>query len=169
MSILTPNSFNGGEQNIADISNQGVQENLQLFIDEYEVVFLNQLLGEALTSEFLSGLQEDPIPQKWADLKSNSDLLTMLKCFVYYWYIRNKVSVTTGTGEVKPKNENSSIVNAGNKMCRSWNKMVSKARSFTLDTTIYPEYVKPQWRSYHFWFYGCGVSDIYYPINNFNI
>lgn len=169
MTILKPSDFNGGEQAIADLSNEGARQNLQVFIDEYEIVFLRELLGLSLANEFYAGLQEDPIDQKWIDLRDTTDIKSMLKCYVYYWFIRNKITLTTGTGEVKPANENSYVTSAGEKLTRAWNKMSRNARLFDLSLTDYPTYYRPYWRCYYSWFYGCGVSEIYYPINTMNI
>lgn len=154
MSLLVPNDFNGGEQNIADISNIGTQQNLQVFIDEFEPVFFRKLLGTDLANDFIVGIELEPIPKKWIDLSNT--LKPMVKCYVYYWFIRNKVTLTSGTGEVKPQNENSIIVTGTNKMVKAWNKMVDNVHLFEPDTTIYTNYKK------------C-YTEIYKPINGFNI
>jgi len=170
MSILKPSDFNGGEQAIADLSNEGARQNLQVFIDEYEPVFLRELLGLTLANDFIAGLKVLPEPEdKWIELRDTTDVKSMIKCYVYYWFIRNKVTLTTGTGEVKANNENSTITSAGEKLARAWNKMSRNARNFDLSTVTYPEYVRPYWRNYYTWYWGCGVSEIYYPINTMNI
>lgn len=169
MSILTPNNFNGGEQNIADISNDGVQENLQVFIDKYEVKFLKELLGVTLANEFIAGLAEDPIEQKWIDLRDATDLKEMLKCYVYYWYTNYQITFSSGTGEVKAKNENSNMASAYPKMVLAWNQMVKMARVFDLSTEIYIDYVRPYWRRYESWFDGCEVNEIFYYKNRYGL
>lgn len=171
MSILKPSDFNGGEQAIADLSNEGARQNLQAFIDEYEIVFLRELLGLSLANEFYAAINiTDPAPdQKWIDLRDTTDIKPMLKCYVYYWFIRNKITLTTGTGEVKAKNENSTITFSGDKLVRAWNKMSNKARLFDISTVDYPTYVRPYWGRFYRWYNGCGISEIYYPINTMNI
>jgi len=169
MSILTPNSFNGGEQNIADISNDGVQENLQVFIDKYEVRFLKELLGVSLANEFIAGLAVDPIEQKWIDLRDDTDLKEMLKCYVFYWYINYQITLTSGTGEVKPSNENSNVASAYPKMVLSWNEMVKMIRLFDLSTETYPDYLRPYWRRYDRWFEGCEINEIFYYKNRYGL
>ncbi|KIO75579.1 hypothetical protein TH53_19770 [Pedobacter lusitanus] len=139
MSIITYNDFKG-EQNIAAISNIGIRESLQVFIDEYEPLFLESLLGDALAAEFVAGLALAPIDPKWLFLRDNTSLKKMLVCCVYYHYRQNEITLTSGTGEVKSKNENSNPVNVIDKCTKSWNNMVHMARKFTLDRSIYPDY-----------------------------
>lgn len=177
MSIITYTDFKG-EQNIAGLSNKGTQESLQLFIDEYEPKFLKSLLGNALAEEFITGLagSGDPvvIDPVWVSLRDMPALKTMLVCYVYYWYVRDAVTLTTGTGETKPANENSTVVSSVNKQVKAWNKMVDLAREFTLDTTVYPSYSENPyaWGNTYKW----GIlqswgpkNDIYHRINSLNL
>lgn len=180
MSIITIADFRG-EQNVAQQSNAGVRENVQGFIDKYEPIFLKKLLGSALANEFVAGLVPvpvepatdpvtfEPTDPKWLFLRDDTDLKPMLVDYVYYWYIRDQVTFTAGTGEVKAKNENSVRVSSVDKQVKAWNEMVSMARGFDLDVAIYPDYTKPYWNRWHSWDYGCPVNEIYYPINSLNI
>lgn len=169
MSIITPNNFNGGETNIADISNAGVQENLQVFIDEYENAFLKKLLGDELAKQFIDGLAEDPIDPKWISLRDETDLKTMLKYYIWFYWQNWQITFGSGTGEVKAKNENSNPVDIYPKMVFIWNKMVELNRKFNLDVNLYPDWIyslnKPYWPWYQFWYFGCGIDEIYYPKN----
>ncbi len=51
---------------------------------------------------------------------------SMIANYVYYWYMRNGVSTTTGTGEAKNKTENAFAVSSADKMIRAWNEMVEQ-------------------------------------------
>jgi len=180
MSIITYTDFKG-EQTIADISNQGVMENLQWFIEEYEPQFLNLLLGDVLAAEFVAGLvlvpvdpptdpaTYEPIDPIWLALRDETELKRMLVCYIYYWYMENASTLTAGTGEVKAKNENSRSVSNWGKQVKAWNKMVQKARAFDLSTDTYPDYVKPYWRKYPFWWPTCPVNEIFYFKNTLNL
>jgi hypothetical protein len=181
MSIITIADFKG-EQNVAQSNNPGVRENLQGFIDKYEPKFLAMLLGSALAKEFVTGLvlvpvvpatdpvTYVPIDPKWLYLRDDTTLKAMLVDYVYYWYIRDQVTFTSGTGEVKAKNENSSAASSVGKQVMAWNEMADMAREFTLDLAVYPNYSKP----YTHWVYGYGyyshsIPDIFLHINSLNI
>jgi len=166
MSIITPNDFKG-EQSIGQVSNPGTFQSVQIFIDQYEPEFLKKLLGVTLSNLFLAGLESDPINERWVELRDQTDLKQMLVRYVYYWYTRDNVSFTAGTGEVKAKNENSNPISPALKQCKSWNDMVSMARLFDLSNVIYPEYVRPFFANYSR--YNACIIDIYYPINMNNI
>lgn len=166
MSIITPSIFTGGEQAIAQLSNTGVNQNVQSFIDEYEPEFLKELLGVTLYNEFVEGLAQDPIDPKWIALRDEMDLKLMIKCYVYYWYMINLTTTSAGTSEVKTKNENSTPVNNIDKEIKAWNKMVKKVRLFDLSTTDYPSFVRIWWNRFDWWYPTCGVSEIFYYKNS---
>jgi hypothetical protein len=177
MSIITIADFRG-EQSIAQHSNAGVRENVQGFIDKYEPIFLKKLLGSVLANEFVAGLVPvpvepatdpvtyEPIDAKWLFLRDDTDLKAMLVDYVYYWYIRDQVTFTAGTGEVKAKNENSVLVSSVDKQVKAWNEMVSMAREFDLDVAIYPDWSR-EWYNHGNWLF-C-TPDIYLFINSLNI
>lgn len=177
MSIIAITDFKG-EQSIAQQSNAGVRENVQGFIDKYEPIFLKRLLGSVLANKFITGLVPvpvepatdpvtyDPIDAKWLFLRDDTDLKAMLVDFVYYWYIRDQVTFTAGTGEVKAKNENSVRVSSVDKQVKAWNEMVSMAREFDLDVEIYPDWVR-KWYNHGNWL--CTTPEIYLFINSLNI
>jgi len=168
MSIITISDFKG-EQSIAQTSNAGVIESTQIFIDKYEKKFLKSLLGNALYIDFVNGLLQDPIDQKWIELRDETDLKDMLVNYIYYWYDRNKTTTTNGVSETKGKTENSVVVNNIDKQVRSWNEMVDMARLFDLSTATYPNFVRQHWRNYSYWYFGCRVDEIFYKITRSNI
>jgi hypothetical protein len=57
-----------GELDIPNWSNANVAARLQLFIDKYEARFLKQLLGNDLYTDFIAGIQEDPMDELWSNL-----------------------------------------------------------------------------------------------------
>jgi len=170
MSIITYTDFKG-EQNVAGTENIGTRENLQTFIDKYEPKFLDILLGSVLYQEFVSGLavvEPETILPKWIALRDEFGLKEMLVCYVYYWYTQNNTTLTAGTGEVKPNNENSVAAQSWDKQVKAWNEMASMTRLFDLDTEVYPEFVRTWWRNYDYWHYGCPVNEIFYFKNTLN-
>lgn len=179
MSIITPTDFKG-ENIIGQIETQPVRANVQSFIDKYETKFLKELLGLTLYQEFIDGITPveilpttvpptyEPIDPKWISLRDETDLKTMIVDYVYYWYMRNSTTFTSGTSEVKAKNSNSTPVNSIDKQVRAWNEMVRMVRLFDLDTATYPNWHRVFWRN---WYFGCrwNLPDIYQFINPNNI
>ena len=103
---------------------------------------------------------------KWLYILNDTDLKPMLVDYIYYWYIRNEVTLTATIGEVSSKGENSVRASSVDKQVSSWNEMVEMARAFDLDVAIYPDFVKG-WAKY-LWCHS-ERSDIFYPINSLNI
>jgi hypothetical protein len=168
MSIIVPNDYSGGEQAIAQLSNSGVRENVQAFIDEYEPIFLKELLGTALANEFIAGLAVEPIDPKWLSLRDETDLKPALKSYIYFYYMENLTTTTAGTSEVKTANENSNPASNWDKNVKAWNKMVKITRVFDLSTDDYPDYVRPYWGFYSYWWPQCPIKEIYYYKNSLN-
>lgn len=161
MSIIVPSDFKG-ENTIAQVGGTvgGVSSTVQWYIDKYEPKFLKELLGTDLYNEFIAGLQEDPIPEKWVELRDETDLKQMIIDYVYYYYMQNQATSTAGMSEVKGKTDNATPVNNVTKMIRAWNEMVEMARLFDLSTETYPSWNRVYWRH---WWRGCGwhLPEIY--------
>lgn len=104
---------------------------LQRFIDKYEPIYMNNVLGETLYSEFLAGLALNPIPAKWTALKAlfvdTSKLLSPIASYVYFYYMRNHATETTAAGEVTSVTENGEVVGANYKMVRAYNEASESA------------------------------------------
>lgn len=116
-----------GEINIPNVDQPSVLENLNLFIKKYEKRFLILLLGDTVYDDFINGLSEDPIPVKWSELRdrliNSEDKESPIANYVYYWYMRDQSTTSTGIGETKPNAENASIVRSSDKQVRGWNEM----------------------------------------------
>lgn len=116
-----------GEINIPNVDQPAVLENVNLFINKYEKKFLILLLGQSVYDDFINGLSENPIQNKWIDLRdkiiNSEDKESPMANFVYYWYMRNFATTSTGIGETKPNAENASIVSGVDKQVRAWNEM----------------------------------------------
>lgn len=167
MSIIAPTDFKA-ENTIAQIETLPVRNLVQSFIDKYEPKFLKELLGLTLYQEFITGLEEDPVDPKWISLRDETDLKAMIVDYVYVYYLRNATTSTTGTSEVKAKNNNSTPVNSIDKQVRAWNEMVNMARLFDLSTETYPTWRRVYWRN---WWHGCNwhLPEIYKTINSLGI
>lgn len=82
--------------------------------------------------------------------------------YVYFWFMKNNASQTTGMGEKNTNAENAGPGNPGLKMVRAWNEMsrwVMELRYFLRSNAA----VYPEWQNS--WFYsGWGVPWIYYGL-----
>lgn len=61
----------------------------------------------------------DSTTYKWIGL-ANAEKESLIAYWTYYWHLRNIVTVTGGTGIVKPNHENSINWNAGQKCGVAW-------------------------------------------------
>jgi hypothetical protein len=135
---------------------------LSSFITKYEARFLKELLGKDLYNAFITGLEEDPIQQKWLDLKNelvnDTTKESPIANYVYYYYSRNKATETVGFGEIQPNTENGIMANAVQKQTRAWNEMVDwnkQVIDFINDNiSDYPEF-KPSDTFFCGKYYGC--------------
>ena len=125
--LVIPNLKSGGN----GISSQIASSNLELllsFIDKYERRFLVFLLGRDCADEFYKEIESGELSGKWLDLKNKlvdeTLKLSPIANYVYYWYRRDNVSITTGVGEMETDSDNSVRVSPALKMCRAWNEMV---------------------------------------------
>lgn len=123
MSLVTPADFIG-EQNIPNTDEETTAGKLQWFIDEYEPQLLEVLLGSVLYADYLAGVLIDPLPQKWADLQQM--VKRPIVCYVYYYFMNDNITYTSGQGASKPKSENAVGVQSWDKMVKAWNTMVNK-------------------------------------------
>jgi len=111
-----------GKYTLANTSEGYIDALIQQAIDEYEPQLLTELLGSVLYESLTEGLAEDPVLQKWTDL-SNKVKKSIL-CYVYWFYTRENTTATTGNGEVKPNNANSTVTTPNTKVYDRWNEMV---------------------------------------------
>lgn len=117
----------------AEASGIGVSKNLdakrksQLLhtIAVRELQFLKELLGKDLRDAFLAGLEEDPVEQKWTDLKNqlynDTDKISPVANYVYYFYL-DPVKITD-IGAVIPKSDGVMSVSPLIRQVEIWNDM----------------------------------------------
>lgn len=128
---LIDESFFIGEIVVAQTDQVEVSENLQVFIKKYQREFLTLLLGQTVYDQFIAELikPDADIAQKWKDLYNKLIFVdglykgSPIANYVYYFYMRNNVTQTTGIGEGKGKAENATIGINNDKMVRAWNEM----------------------------------------------
>lgn len=138
---------------------------LQLIIDSREAELLQKLLGYELYKAYVAGIAVTPTPDaKWTDLRDGKEYTngsgvlvkwpglrftigTMKKSlianYVYWHYVRDNHTFTTGSGEKKSPLAINALPTA--KLVRAWNEMVDwnyQLYDFlNFYPVIYPEYV----------------------------
>jgi len=170
--------FIAGQANSVDIDSSRSQ--LTGFINKYEPKFLTELLGATLYSELIAGLGESVPEQKWIGLRdelANDDTKeSPIANYVYYWFIRNQVTMTVGVGEVTPLAENAINANSVNKQVRAWNDMVDMNKKVIIflneNINDYPSY-EPKCPLHFGYKYGnyllCRGYELLQHINSLNI
>jgi hypothetical protein len=68
MPLIDRSYFAGGELNLPGLNRIEIQENIDLLILKREPELLTYLFGVKMYDDFIQGLGEDPIAQKWTDL-----------------------------------------------------------------------------------------------------
>lgn len=103
---------------------------LQWFINTYEKEFLKYLLGDNLYDEFVAGIAVAEPLAKWTNLKNQiydgTNFISPAAGYVYFFFRRNRFTITMGSSEVKPLHENGETVGHAAKQVMAWNNMVKQ-------------------------------------------
>lgn len=146
-SITQPSDFKA-EIVIANATVTPVNSTVQAFIDKYEPRLITALFGKTFGDLFVAGLAAQVVEDRWTELLT-PDLKLAIANYIYYWYMRDQDSTTSGSGTVKSKDTNASQFSAFDKVFRAWYEMVcinfATLKYVTDNPTIYPEYVAPNW------------------------
>lgn len=132
--ILIPNleSFGRG---ISLVVSEANRSGIDLFIAKYERKFLVDLLGVKLYRAFMDGLQSGDVKREWVELKAmlvdETCHLSPIANYVYYWFTRNRITESTGVGEVVGQVNNATVVSPAEKMVLAWNLMVDEVKVIT--------------------------------------
>ena len=151
MYIITPDYFQKQYTipNIDEMDSKNATV-LEICIDQYVRVCLQNALGynlwKELDSNITDGVLDSGAPQKWLDLvngktytKDGKDYTwkgliytegiykgSLLVPFVYYHFLKENVSLLTGTGEKVLDASNAIGVNSTQRMVMSWNDFVNQ-------------------------------------------
>lgn len=139
--MIIDTTYFQGHLMIAQKNQVAISSNLEVMIRQCEDEFLQKILGYQLYKDFTAALTGTPA-QKWIDLRDgkeftdaigqlnkwvgfkNTDKKSPIANYVYYKWMENEVSSTTGTGEKKMIFSSSVNYSPGQKMTRAWNEMV---------------------------------------------
>ncbi|CAL7961479.1 conserved hypothetical protein [Gammaproteobacteria bacterium] len=160
MANIVATSFFTGQLTIAQLTESSVLTNLTAMIDKLEPEFLEKLLGYPLYKlyktwdgnavgkykDLRDGLEYENRfgkSTKWYGFKRSS-VLSPIANYIYYWWLRKEVSVTSGNGERKANSAASINMSSVNKQVRAWNEMVEWNKEFWefmyIKQDIYPEF-----------------------------
>ena len=115
------------------------------YILSLEPEILNKILGYSLTKEFLDGLDETTVVQKWLDLRdgaefiyagktykwmgfANAEKKSILANYIYVKFTTETAVNVTGTGAGITQKENSIRVDNRQAQVRVWNEMIEMIR-----------------------------------------
>ena len=123
--IVTPADFTA-ERNIPNTGDayNGVASNVQAFINKYEPLFLQSVLGATLYASYQTGIVPvtPPIPAMWTNLQTL--LKPLIVDYVYYYFVRDQVEYNAGVGIVATATVNATRVSPSRKLWTAWNEMV---------------------------------------------
>lgn len=148
MSFLAAGDFNVLPYNIVNLDKLGSQ--FQSFLDEQEKDILLKLLGGSLYDEFIAGLAENPIADRWVKLRDGdvymynnknykwNGMKRLLKPYIYSQWTRSEFEKQSGVGIVVRKAENAVVQNPSVKVTQSWNDFARQAgNSIMQEATLY--------------------------------
>jgi hypothetical protein len=116
-------------------------------------------------------------------------LKQIIKKYVYYWWLRQEATQSTGVGESINKTENAVRTNPAQKQVTAWNDMIELCKStlhyLYINQSVYPEYIVPSnsgciefylensygWYNFNYLGYGyrCRRNPLLIPINTLSI
>lgn len=147
-----------------------ISDVVDTYIVEYQEKILMDLLGSDLYYAFESGLLEDPVPQKWLNLRDgatytinyngedftvkwkgfkNSVKISLLSYFTYFYYVRSEHVSLTGIGATVSDTENGQVVLPNNKIIAAYNKGVElygqplQFNADMMDSIVFPNTMLP--------------------------
>lgn len=122
MALIDRSYFAGGELNLPGLNRIEIQENIDLLILKREPELLTYLFGIKMYNDFIQGLGEDPIAQKWTDLLQGVTYEVSPGCFKKW---RGLVSVSGSTiGIVDASNSIDIVVGRGLKIDPQTNQLL---------------------------------------------
>lgn len=108
------------------------------YIGVYEPQILKRLLGIDLYNQFKTGLSDDPIEDKWKNLRDGityevevddvtytiewTGVDKLIAYYVYYWYVKENYQQLTGLGVINSNAENATKVDPNTKLVWAWNE-----------------------------------------------
>lgn len=180
MANLIDASFFVAEIDIPNKSKAEVLETVNWFIDKYEPICLQSILGYPLYKAYLAApteprfvalfngveyTQNDGVLAKWKGIVQ-SETESMLAYYIYYFFQKNTAIKQAGIATVIPKAEGSYNISPAEKMVAAYNTFVRTLNEMLIYLTTqtvaedYPEFTYDTTRS---------VIASFRPVNTFDI
>jgi len=118
-----------------DTSKHAVRDEINLFCEEFEPIYLRTLMGSQMYYDFVANITD----AKYVDLIDNDivfnyDLITerytglrnMLKYFIYYQYVKSQSGFNTSLGQSIAESNNSKPITPNRELLRAYNLGVEK-------------------------------------------
>ncbi len=150
MPIVSTSDF-VGELTIAQLEQSSIDADVNQFIVTYEAEYLNKVLGYTLLTAYNTGLAlPTPAPlyvalrdggtyvDVYGDTVKYNGLKEAIVNYVYFHYIRNNATFTTGSGEKEI--QKAQAASSLDKQVRAWNRMVSINKSLRAFIRSNPDY-----------------------------
>lgn len=121
---------------VAAITTEVGVNSLEYFIAKYEPEFLKKLLGKTLYEAFSAGMKEDPIQDKWDELKKalywaeGKFQFAPAANYVYFYTRADLRSITSPLGEKRGESDYARDIDEAEKLVRAWNNMVDMVKEF---------------------------------------
>lgn len=165
-------------------------ETLESYIDKYVRFLLQKLLGyelfKDLDNNIASGVMLPTAPQKWLDLVNGKEYTnsqgklvkwqgliysdgafksSLLTPFVYYSWLKDRVSTMTGTGEKVIDAQNATNVNSNQRLVTTWNDFLEMYQGNVINYSPCNKYYHNGVPVYDY--FGGGYSDTYVNLIQF--
>ena len=144
MANLVNEDYFFGEIVIPNLNTEGNISSLEANIEIYQKEILMAEFGYVLYTAFMAGLAEDPVLEKWKDLRDgksfefelsgktitrkwngliNEEKISLISDYTYYKIKEKEASHSSQIGEVNPNSENSTRTNSSDKIANAWLRM----------------------------------------------
>lgn len=142
MANLIDTSYFINEIAVAQIDYPPVAQVVTDLISKYEPFYLTVILGPQLHREFMLGLGDAVVEDRWLHLRDGFDYvdsagiprrwvgfvndlkLSPIAYYVYYYFLRKEVMATTGVGTAHLEAENATRTSPVIKEVNVWNQLV---------------------------------------------
>lgn len=188
MANLIDTSYFVNEISVAQVDYLPVATSLTEFITKYEPIYSSRVLGKQLYDDFIAGLAEPIIDQKWLNLRDgaaytdgcgnltewtgfvNDEKTSPIAFYVYRQWLNNSAQTTTGAGQATIETENAVRANIVQKVIVIWNQMVelniNLAGFIKANSADYGTY-KPYYEG-QYYYYGC-PNELFHYLNYLDI
>lgn len=140
MTLIDQTYFTKGETSVPNLNRPEEVDRLNNYIEKYDLLYRENVLGYLLNDEFEAGLLEPTIDAKWTALRDGATFEyrnrtykwkgflraskeSPIANYVMWYYIKENNDKLSGVGTNKADTENSNIISPINRMVSIWQWM----------------------------------------------